>query len=55
MMLILNPLALGCQHKNVAAALDIRDVTLSRMLPKGFTKEMNKMANHRSANETETV
>ena len=38
MLLILQALALGCQQKNIAAALGVSDATLSRMLPKGFAK-----------------
>lgn len=44
MMLILNALAQGCQQKHVAAALGISDATLSRMFPKGFAKEIAKIA-----------
>jgi hypothetical protein len=53
MMLILNALAQGCQQKHVAAALGVSDATLSRMFPKGFAKEIGKIANRRLANETE--
>jgi len=42
MLLILNALAQGFQQKHVAAALDVSEATLSRMLPKGFTKEIGK-------------
>jgi hypothetical protein len=44
MMLILNALAQGCQQKHVAAALGVSDATLSRMFPKGFAKEIAKVA-----------
>ena len=44
MLLILQALALGCQQKHVAAALDVSDATLSRMFPKGFAKELAKIA-----------
>ena len=44
MLLVLNALASGCQQKHVAAALGISDATLSRMLPKGFAKEIAKIA-----------
>lgn len=44
MMLILNALAQGCQQKHVAAALGVSDSTLSRMFPKGFAKEIAKVA-----------
>jgi hypothetical protein len=55
MMLILNALALGCQQKHVAAALGVSDATLSRMFPKGFAKEISKIANRRLANEEESA
>lgn len=44
MLLVLQALALGCQQKHVAAALGISDATLSRMFPKGFAKEVAKIA-----------
>ncbi|MEX2167584.1 MAG: hypothetical protein WD852_11315 [Methyloceanibacter sp.] len=44
MLLILQALALGCQQKHVAAALAVSDATLSRMFPKGFLKEIAKIA-----------
>lgn len=47
MMLILNALAQGCQQKHVAAALGVSDATLSRMFPKGFAKEIAKIAERR--------
>ena len=53
MMLILNVLAQGCQQKHVAAALGVSEATLSRMFPKGFAKEIAKIADRRSANNTE--
>ena len=43
-MLILNALVQGCQQKHVAAALGVSDATLSRMFPKGFAKEIAKIA-----------
>ena len=52
MLLILNALALGCQQKHVAAALGVRDATLSRMFPKGFAKEIAKVSERRGAVET---
>jgi hypothetical protein len=53
MMLILNALALGCQQKHVAAALGVSDATLSRMFPKGFAKEISKIADRRVSNEAD--
>jgi len=55
MMLILTALAQGCQQKHVAAALGVSDATLSRMFPKGFAKEIGKIANRRVANEVESA
>jgi hypothetical protein len=51
MLLILQALVLGCQQKHVAAALGVSDATLSRMFPKGFAKEMAKIADRRSGAE----
>jgi DNA-binding NarL/FixJ family response regulator len=47
MLLILQALALGCQQKHIAAALGVSEATLSRMLPKGFAKEIAKIADRR--------
>lgn len=47
MLLILQALASGCQQKHIAAALGVSDATLSRMLPKGFSKEIAKIADRR--------
>jgi len=51
MLLILQALASGCQQKHIAAALGISDATLSRMLPKGFAKEIAKIADRRCGAE----
>jgi hypothetical protein len=48
MLLILQALATGCQQKHIAAALDVSEATLSRMFPKGFAKEIAKIAERRS-------
>ena len=48
MLLILQALATGCQQKHIAAALGVSEATLSRMLPKGFAKEIAKIADRRS-------
>jgi DNA-binding transcriptional regulator LsrR (DeoR family) len=48
MLLILQALATGCQQKHIAAALGVSDATLSRMLPKGFAKEIAKIADRGS-------
>jgi hypothetical protein len=53
MMLILNALAQGCQQKHVAAALGVSEATLSRMFPKGFAKEIAKIADRRLVNNAE--
>jgi DNA-binding transcriptional regulator LsrR (DeoR family) len=47
MLLVLQALASGCQQKHIAAALGVSDATLSRMLPKGFAKEIAKIAERR--------
>ena len=47
MLLILQALALGCQQKHIAAALGVSEATLSRMLPKGFAKEIAKIGDRR--------
>jgi DNA-binding transcriptional regulator LsrR (DeoR family) len=47
MLLIVQALALGCQQKHIAGALGVSDATLSRMLPKGFAKEIAKIADRR--------
>jgi len=52
-LLILQALALGCQQKHVAAALGVSDATLSRMFPKGFAKEMARVAARLDGAETE--
>lgn len=49
MLLILQALAVGCQQKHVAAALGVSDATLSRMFPKGFAKEIAKIADRQSS------
>lgn len=51
MLLVLQALAMGCQQKHIAAALGVSDATLSRMLPKGFAKEMAKIAERRVGKE----
>ncbi len=47
MLLVLQSLASGCQQKHIAAALGVSEATLSRMLPKGFAKEIAKIAERR--------
>jgi predicted XRE-type DNA-binding protein len=51
MLLILHALAMGCQQKHIAAVLHVSGPTLSRMLPKGFAKEIAKIAERRSSSE----
>jgi hypothetical protein len=48
MLLVLQSLALGCQQKHVAAALRVSDATLSRMFPKGFARDIAKIAERRA-------
>lgn len=47
MLLVLQALASGCQQKHIAVALGVSDATLSCMLPKGFAKEIAKIADRR--------
>jgi DNA-binding NarL/FixJ family response regulator len=49
MLLILQALATGCQQKHIAAALGVSEATLSRMFPKGFAKEIAKIADRPEA------
>jgi DNA-binding transcriptional regulator YdaS (Cro superfamily) len=49
MLLILQAPAIGCQQKHVAAALGVSEPTLSRMFPKGFAKEISKIAERRGS------
>jgi DNA-binding transcriptional regulator LsrR (DeoR family) len=51
MLLVLQALSSGCQQKHIAAALGVSDATLSRMLPKGFAKEIAKIAERRLGSE----
>jgi DNA-binding transcriptional regulator LsrR (DeoR family) len=51
MLLIRQALASGCQQKHIAAALGVSEATLSRMLPKGFAKEIAKIAERRLCTE----
>ena len=53
MILDLDAVARGCQQKHVAAALSVSDATLSRMFPKGFAKEISKIACRRLAYDAE--
>lgn len=43
-LLMLQLLAMGYRQKHVAAALGVSEATLSRMLPKGITKNVRKNA-----------
>jgi DNA-binding transcriptional regulator YdaS (Cro superfamily) len=47
-LLIIQALAVGCKQKHIAAALGVSDATLSRMFPKGVTKEIAKIAERRT-------
>jgi DNA-binding transcriptional regulator LsrR (DeoR family) len=47
MLLILQALATGCQQKHIAAALGVSEATVSGLLPKGFAKEIAKVAERR--------
>ena len=48
MLLMLLALAMGCKQKHLASALGVSEATLSRMMPKGFAKELAKIAESRS-------
>jgi FixJ family two-component response regulator len=52
-LLILQSLVQGCQQKHVAAALGVSEATLSRMFPKGFAKDMAKVADRRNGGTSE--
>jgi hypothetical protein len=43
-LLILQLLATGYQQKHLAAALNVSEATLSRMLPKGLPKNLSRKA-----------
>lgn len=51
MLMILQALASGCQQKHIAAALGVSEAKVSGMLPKGFAKEIAKVAERRFAPE----
>jgi len=51
MLLVLQALASGCQQKHIAAALGVSDATVSGMFPKGFAKEIAKVAERRFGSE----
>lgn len=44
MLLMLQLLSSGCKQKHLAAVLGVSEPTLSRMLPKGIAKELNRGA-----------
>ncbi len=48
-LLMLQLLAMGYKQKHIAAALGVSDATLSRMLPKGISKDVPKKPNMGSA------
>jgi DNA-binding Xre family transcriptional regulator len=39
-LLMLQMLTSGCKQKHLAAALGVSNATMSRMMPKGFAKEI---------------
>jgi predicted transcriptional regulator len=43
-LMMLQLLAIGYKQKDLAAALGVSDATLSRMLPKGITKDLARGA-----------
>jgi len=48
MLLMLQALAMGYKQKHLASVLGVSEATLSRMMPKGFTKELAKIIESRS-------
>ena len=44
MLLMLQLLSSGCKQKHLAGVLGVSEPTLSRMLPKGIAKELNRGA-----------
>jgi hypothetical protein len=52
-LLMLQALALGCQQNHIAAALGVSEATLSRMFPKGFAKEMTRVADRWTVDRSE--
>ena len=44
-LMMLQLLSLGYKQKHLAAVLDVSEATMSRMLPKGITKELPRGGN----------
>lgn len=53
-LLMLQLLATGYKQKHIAAALGVSEATLSRMLPKGITKEVPRKSAPGSLGASET-
>ena len=52
-LLMLQLLAMGYKQKHIAAALGVSPATLSRMLPKGFSKDIPKTESNSSRDPVE--
>jgi hypothetical protein len=48
MLLMLQALAMGYKQKHLASVLGVSEATLSRMMPKGFSKELARIVESRS-------
>ena len=53
-LLILQLLAMGYKQKQIAGALGVSESTLSRLLPKGFSKEVPRKSSENISNSTDT-
>jgi len=53
MLLMLQALAMGYKQKHLASALGVSEATLSRMMPKGFSKGLARVVENRSASRAE--
>jgi DNA-binding transcriptional regulator LsrR (DeoR family) len=49
LLLMLQALAIGYKQKHLASMLGVSEATLSRMMPKGFSKELAKIVESRSS------
>jgi len=49
MLLMLQALAMGYKQRHLASVLGVSEATLSRMMPKGFSKELARIVETRSS------
>lgn len=54
LLLMLQALAMGYKQKHLASVLGVSEATLSRMMPKGFSKERAKVVESRSSAAAES-